>query len=248
MPSYKLHLPDKSKYLELVPTPQEVLELPKQINNMLAEASNYDSRRILIKEIQIPALLQATSNNQSQRLTLRETVVFKCGLEDLCKQIKADESLEISQIDLNSKHLPIFLDFMLSSFGVDFTDDRGVVENKDKTKLLKSRFEDAFKDVKNKHFLASLNGNYIGTFSLVFLNEVKQIQLHSVAGRASHSLNLYKKSNKFELLTRVIKCTLKNNSEGYSDLVFTCSKPKVVELYKKHGFSPDNSIKVFKLT
>ena len=122
-----------------------------------------------------------------------------------------------------------------------------VVENKDKSKLLKSRLEGAFKDNKNKHFLTSLGGNYIGAFSLVLLSEIKQIQLHSVAGRAGQGVNIYKKSNKFELLTKAIKYTLKNNSEGYSDLVLTCSKPKVVDLYKKSGFLPDHSIKVFEL-
>jgi hypothetical protein len=157
---------------------------------------------------------------------------------------------ESSSNILRLPYAQIYLEFMLGSFGVDFVEQADmitVVKNQSKYDLLLSRFEIAYLDPQNKHYLVLKDGKYVGAFCLVFLPEIGQIQLHSVAGRAGVE-NSYDGKGKISLLLRAVVELLDRYVGQYDQLLFTCSKPKIAKLYQDFGLQLATDINIFNIS
>ena len=77
------------------------------------------------------------------------------------------------------------------------------------------------------------------------MEDIGQVQLHSVAGKADIE-NIYGGRNKIDILCSAAIQTLQNHSR-YSQLLFSCSKPKVSQMYQNFGFQIDEELKCFVL-
>jgi hypothetical protein len=250
MPIYNFKLPDKSRYKELVLTSVELPRLPTLISEILFDYSEYDSTRVLTFDQETAAELAKNSNIYNLLLSPRKTNVFTQDLAGLDRFKRAENGLEIDQISANSAEKQIYQEFMLGSFGVDFVEQDNmikVIKNQIKSEQLMSRFEAALVDPQNQHYLVLKEGKYVGAFCLVFLPEIRQIQLHSVAGRAEIE-NIYSGKGKISLILQAVLVVLDQYVEQYNQLLFTCSKPKIAKLYQDFGFRQDTNVMIHNIS
>jgi hypothetical protein len=222
--------------------PQDIDQPQKLFRGLVALGDTSDSLRILISNDQQKSSVTNFLDSTGVHFKAKNTNWFRYDLKN-SQPKETISNLEIIQVSQTSPEFKIFTDFMLGSFGVDFIENNlhsSFVKSPDKQLEILERIQSAFEDTKNQSFIVKKSGQYVGAFTLVFLPQIGQVQLHSVAGKAEID-NLYKSQSspeKIQILSSAVVQTL-SQYQDFNELVFSCSKPKVVSMYQDFGFQID---------
>jgi hypothetical protein len=150
----------------------------------------------------------------------------------------------------DQKRVSIIRDYMFGSFGheIVYREGEKLWQKKErKINQIEKNFERSLDFEKNSIFLIEKGSLPVATYTIAKLENRNEIQFHSVAGK-TFQIEDYKVKGKMNIILASLKDVFENYFPEISRLTFTCSKPKVSELYLAGGFELNGERRAYKFS
>jgi hypothetical protein len=156
-----------------------------------------------------------------------------------------------TKVNSNEKEkIKIIRDYMFGSFGHEIVYQEGQknwLKKERKITQIENNFDRSVGFDINSVFLIEKEGLPVATYTIAELENRDEIQFHSVAGK-TFQVEDYKVKGKMNIILASLNDVFATNFSQIGKLTFTCSKPKVSELYLAGGFNLNDKRRAYKFS